>query len=887
MRKKTLHAFLLRLRNVYRKDRLDRELDAELSSHLELHIADNLRSGMSLDEARRDAQVKLGGLEQTKESVRDHRRFPWFEILLRDLRFGLRMLRKTPVFTAIAVITLAIGVGANTAIFSVVNAVLLRPLPFPHPSELIDISSRSTLFDFPYLGLSLPDLVDIRSSASAFSSLATYQESFREFSGEGKPERIESIEVSEDLFSILGMRPLIGRTFTVSDMQPGNRLVVLAYPFWQERFGGDPAALGKTIMLDGQPHTIIGVISPQPHLGFASESEVWVPFIPTEEQLTARDTFTCSVIARLKPGVSLAHAQSQLDTIAGRLTSTYPDAHKGWSIHATSLKQSLVSDSQAPLIVLFCAVGFVLLIACANVSNLFLSRGWARRREFAIRSAMGASRSALVRQLAVESLLVALAGGACAMLATNWTIHGLRAVLPPDIHRVHDLHVDGELAWFTLGASLLTALLSGLAPALLSTRQNLAAAVKESSSGAGVNAPGTGHNFLRQLLVVGELALAAVLLIGATLAVRSFGRLLQLNLGFRPDHLVTLKIDFPKFRFATSDQAIVFVQQILDGSRVISGVESASAGLVFPLSDEIGETTFQTEASASDPKLADLPALGNRVAPDFFQTLGIPFLAGRDFISADAKGNSPVFIVDETLARKYFGTIDVVGKRFSTRKESGHPVWGQIIGVVGKVRETVPTADAKPQIYAPFYQTRLATGVYLVVRTQPDPLLVVPAIEERIWAIDKNQPITAIETLNARIAIVDATPRSQTLLLGIFGGLGFLLALVGVYGVMSYLVSLQTREIGIRMALGATPRQILRLVVAHGMKLTFAGVLLGVVCGLLLTRFMRSLLFGISSTDFLSFFGVAVSLTLVALAACYIPARRATRVDPMIALRYE
>jgi len=882
-----LRAFLVRLRNLAGRRQLDRELDTELFTHLELHIADNLRSGMPLDEARRCALLKLGGVEQTKESARQERSFALVETLLRDIRFGVRMLLKTPIFTGVAVLTLALGIGANTAIFSVVNAVLLRPLPFPHPSELVDISARSAVFGFTYLGLSLPDLADIRSGASAFSSLAIYQESFREFSGVDRPERIESIEVSEDLFSILGMRPLVGRTFAASDMQAGSRVVVLAYPFWHERFGDDPAVVGKTIMLDGQPHTIIGVMSPQPPLGFASESEVWVPFIPTKEQLTARDAFACSVIARIKPGISLAHAQSELDTIAARLTAVYPDAHKGWSVHATPLKQYLVSDSKAPLIILFCAVGFVLLIACANVSNLFLSRGWARRREFAIRSAMGATRNALMRQLAVESLLVALAGGGCALFVTNWTIHGLRAVLPPDIHRIHDLHLNRELAWFTLGASLLAALLSGMAPALLSTRHNLATAIKEGSGGSGSNASGSGHNFLRQLLVVGEVALAAVLLIGATLALRSFGRLLQLNLGFRPDHLVTLRIDFPGFRFATQDKAIVFVQQILDGSRATSGVESASAGLVFPLSDDIAETTFATEASANDPKLDELPSSENRVAPDFFRTLGIPLLAGRDFTSADVKGNSPVFIVDETLARKYFGTVDVVGKRLSTRKESGRQVWGQIVGVVGNVRETDPAGPTKPQIYSPFYQTQLATGVYLVVRTQPDPMLILPAIQERIWAIDNNQPITAIETLNTRIAMVNAAPRSQTLLLGIFGGLGFVLALVGVYGVMSYLVTLQTREIGIRMALGAAPRQILRLVIAHGMKLTLAGVLLGVVCGLILTRFMSSLLFGISSTDPMSFVGVAVSLTLVALAACYIPARRATRVDPMVALRYE
>jgi putative ABC transport system permease protein len=590
------------------------------------------------------------------------------------------------------------------------------------------------------------------------------------------------------------------------------------------------------------------------------------------------------VVARLKPGTRPEQAQKELDTISARLAASYPDADKGWTIHASSLKTFLLGDVRTPLTILFCAAGFVLLIACANVGNVFLSRGWARRREFAIRSAMGATRGALVRQLVVESVLVALLGGLCAFLFTVLTLKGLRTALPPDIPRIQDLRIESTVAWFTLGASLLAASLAGLAPALLSSRENLSVAVKESS---GANGRSAGHNFLRQLMVIGEVAIAVVLVVGATLAVRSFDRLLRVNLGFRSDHLVTMKIDFAKFRFANAPEAIVFVQQILDESRAIPGVTAASAGLVFPLSDEVAESTFQTEQSASDQRSGDQSALVNVVAPDFFRTFGISLLTGRDFNSTDAKDSLPVYIVNEAFARKYFGSVDVIGKRFSTRRESGRPVWGQIVGLAGNVHQASPGAEPKPEIYAPFYQARRATGVYLAVRTKPDPLKVVSAIQERIWSVDKNQPITAIQTIDARIAAVNATSRSQSLLLGIFGGLGFILALVGVYGVMSYLVSLRTREIGIRMALGAEPGQVLRLVIAHGLKLTLTGVFIGVASGLVVTRFMRSFLFGISATDPLTFASIAVVLTLVALAACFIPAWRAMSVDPLVALRHE
>jgi putative ABC transport system permease protein len=807
--------------------------------------------------------------------------------LWRDVRFGLRMLRKNPGFTFVAILTLAFGIGANTAIFSVVETVLLRALPFPRPTELVDISARITTYDIPFMAMSYPDYADLRSSASSFSALATYGQTWKEFSSDDKPQRIENIQVSEDFFTVLGMRALHGRTLVASDTLPGSRAVLLGYSLWKERFGADPKVLGRTITLDGQPHTVVGIMSPQPSLGFASESDVWTPFIPSEKELKSREVYCCEVLARLKPGITLAQANNELNIIGEHLVAAYPEVHKGWTIRATSLRQSLLGDAQTPLGILLCAVGFVLLIACANVSNLFLSLGWARRRELAIRAAVGASRTDLARQLVVECLLIALAGGACALVVTKWSILGLREILPPEIPRLQDLKVNADVLWFTLGVSLFAALLSSAAPALLSARLDPHALIKESSGGSGGNRA-TGHNFLRQSLVVGEIAIAIVLMLGATLALRSFSRLLKHDLGFRPDHLITMKMDFPKYRFASSGQALVFVQQVLNGARELSIVKSASGSLVFPLSDEIAESTFQASDSDSNNS-EEQAALVNRISPGFFENFGIPILAGRDFSNADGSGASPVFIVNESLARKYFGTVQVVGKKFSARKEGGRPVWGQIVGVSGNARQTGqdPGAETRPEIYTSLGQSADLGSVYLVVRTTTDPLVAASVIQGRIWEIDKRQPITDVQTLDSRIATANAGPRSQAMLLGIFGVLGFVLAVVGVYGVMNYAVSLQTREFGIRMALGATPKQILGSVIIFGLRITFGGVAIGVLCGLVLTRFMNSVLFGIASTDSLTFTAVPAALTLVALAACYIPARRATLVDPITALRCE
>jgi predicted permease len=860
------------------------DLSAEIQEHLDERIEELMHEGMPKKEAQAAARREFGNVTLVEEDSREVWRWRSIENFAIDVRYGLRSLRRSPGFTMIVVLTLALGIGANSAIFSVIDAVLLRPLPFPNASQLADLCARSTLFDFPHLGVSLPDIADIRASGTSVSNLSGYQLSSKEMTGDGKPERIEGAEISKDFFPDLGVKPLLGRTFASSDMQPGSHAVILSHALWRDRFGGDPKAIGKTLRLDGETYTVIGVMPNLSSTDFATDSKLWTAFIPTQEQLTARQNHYFNVLARLKPHTDITQAQKELDTIAARLAIAYPDADKGWSFRVTPLKKSLLGDAQKPLLVLFCSVGFVLLIACANVSNLFLSRGWTRRREFAIRTAIGATRGALLRQLAVESVLVALMGGVCAFFMALWTVRGIRAILPPDIPRLQDIRIDSEIAWFTLGASLLAALLSGFMPALLSSRQDVSRAMREGGAGAG---SGKGHNFLRQMLVIGEVALAIVLLIGATLAIQSFARILRVDPGFRPDHLITMRIDFPEFRFSKVEQSTQLVQQVLESSRAIPGVEAASAGLVFPLGDEVAETTFETEQSTGDTKSGQRMARMNRVEPDFFRTFGIPLLAGRDFNADDRKEKAPVFIVNEAFARKVFGSVDVVGKRLSALRESNRPVWGEIVGVAGNVRDLDPGAEAKPEIYGPFVQTRQAGGVFLVFRAKPDPLAVVATIEDRIWALDRDRPVTSIKTIEKQMEENTGTPRSQSVLLGIFGGLGFALAIVGVYGVMSYVVSQQTREIGIRMALGADREKVLRMVIAHGLKLTLTGVAIGVGVSLALTRFMRSQLFGVSTTDPVTFGGVAILLIAVAVAACFIPAQRAMRVDPMVALRYE
>ncbi len=803
--------------------------------------------------------------------------------LWQDIRYAIRTLGKSPGFAAIAILTLALGIGANTAIFSVINSTLLAPLPYKNSGQLVNLWARSAVFDFPNLGLSVPDIADVRAQSASFSQVAAYQFSTLILTGRGAPEPIGCLAVSAEYLPILGVQPLYGRIFQPTEMQAGQeREIILSYKFWREQFNGDPRAVGKTMTLDKKAYTVIGVMPPQFHFMF--DLKFVTPLVVSKEDQAARRSHFIPAIARLKPGMTVRHAQAELDGLAARLAKAYPNDDKDWSFRAVSTKSDSVNDERTPLLILFGAVGFVLLIACANVGNLFLSRGWARRRELAIRATLGATRGRLMRQLLVESILLAMAGGACGLLLALWGVDALTALQAPGITVSRPPTIDVTVLFFTLGASILAGILFGLAPAFLSSRHDLATAMKEASAGSQTGASSSRHNPLRQILVVAEIALALVLVIGATLALRSFARLLSVNLGYRTDHVLTMRLDFPSYQFTKPEEAASFVQQMLTQTRALPGVENAAATLFAPLGGGRGESSFQVEGG---PAEHDYSADFTGVSPGYFAALGIPILTGRGFTDEDQNDSVHVYIVNQALARRVFGTASPIGKRLSQGKDANKKtIWAQIVGEVADTRDRSTGAAPEPELYMPSAQAFWG-GVSLVIHTKTDPQSLTQAVEQRIWSLEKDQPVTNVKTMDQLVADSNAAPRSQTFLLGAFGALGLLLAVVGIYGVISYSVTQRTHEIGIRMALGAEPGQVMRLILAHGLKLAVIGVAIGIGASLGLTRLMSSLLFGISATDPLTFAGVAILLTIVSLAACYIPARRAMKVDPMVALRYE
>jgi len=742
------------------------------------------------------------------------------------------------------------------------------------------------MFDFPDLGLSLPDIQDLRAQNTAFSAIALYQSSDMTLADGGEPQALDGAEVSAEFFAVLGMKPLYGRTFTSAEMQPGqDREVILSFSLWQRQFSSDRHAVGKTAMLDDKSYRIVGVMSPQQHLDFVSNRQFWTPLAPTIEERSERGDHRFSALARLKQGYTVLQAQGQLDAIAARLAKTYPDADKTWGFRAVSVASDLLGDARLPLLMLLIAVGFVLLIACANVAALCLSRGLERRRELAIRSTLGATRGRMVRQLLVESLAIALIGGFCGFLLAVWGVASLRVLLPPETPRVQDLGVDLTVLWFTLAVSVLAGISFGLAPAVLASAGKLNQAMKQAGTGD-QGAAKLQHSLLQRSLIVGEIALAFLLVIGAALALRSFAHLREVNVGFRPDHLLTMTINLPAGKFTKPEQSVAYVREIIRRARTVSGVQSASASLYAPLSGLKGESTVHTDATPQTSPSVSTEA--NRTTPGYFETFGIPLIRGREFTEMDTSSAPDVYIVNEAFAQKFFGHTDPVGRRLWTNTDAKHdPKWGQIVGEVGDIRDQATKEAPLPEFFAPYYQAKQFAGVSVAVRTDADPLTVVSAIQDRIWSIDKAQPIEDVRTMEQLVANANAAPRFQTVLLTIFGALGLLLAIVGIYGVISYSVTRRTHEIGIRMALGAGPREVLHLVLTQALKIALIGVAIGVTASLALTRLMATLLFGISATDPLTFVGVAILLLLVSSAASYLPARKAMRVDVMVALRCE
>ena len=804
--------------------------------------------------------------------------------LVQDLKYGVRMLTKNPGFTAIAVLTLALGIGANTAMFSAVNSVLLRPLPYTDSSRLVGIWSRGPQFDFSHLGNSIPDIADIASQSSTLSPCVPYRFTISDFVGQGAPQRLTGAAVPAEFFSVLGIAPLHGRTFLSSEMQEGqNRVALLHYSLWRETFGSDPRVVGRTITLDQKPYTVVGVMPAQ--FNSPEGTKLWFPLVLTDQERTSRGWHVFGTFARLKPGRSVREAEAELDTIAARISSSVSGA-RGWSFRVAQIQADRVADARLPLWILLGAVTFVLLIACANIGNLSLSRGWSRRSELAIRSTLGASRARLIRQMLVESLLVALTGGAAGLVLAFWGADALRTLLPSDTPRLADLRIDRWALCFTLGVSILSGILFGMVPAVLVSRQNLLGIIKEGGSGSGDALAASRSQWLRRLLVVGEVALALILMVGAVLALRSLSRLLGTSLGFRTDHILTTSLSFPKHRAEKPFQTVGFVQQSLEKIRSLPGVKNAAAVVNMPLTGRTFESEIQVEGAASTAENPATSVDESVVTPGYFQTLRIPLLAGRDFVDADKQGAASVVIVNEEFARHFFGGASAIGKRIAAdHDEKNNPIWSEIVGEVSSVRDAGPAQAPKPTFFVSYYQEASSTGLSYVIETATDPLLLASPVQQQIWSLAGDQAITDVKPMEGWVVESEAAPRSRTILLGTFAGLGLLLAILGIYGVTSYSVAQRTREIGIRMALGAQQTDVLREVLSDGLKLTLVGLAIGLIAASALTRLLASLLFEIRATDPLTFAAAVVLLAAVALAACYFPARRATRIDPLIALR--
>ncbi len=805
-----------------------------------------------------------------------------------DIRYGWRMLWKSPGFTLVALLTVALGIGANTALFSVVNAVLLRPLPVAEPAALVNIWGTNPQADATRENASYLNFIDWRTQQTVFTSVAAYTNTFATLTGNDAPEALDGLAVAPELFQTLSVQPVMGRLFTAQESEADNAPIVLSQEVWQRRFGTRGDIIGQPITLDGQPRTVVGVLPAHFKFPFdiGTAKDFWTPLDPHNELNTKRGVGYLNVLARLKPGVTLAQAQAEMDNIARRLAGQYSENNEGRGVHLISTYEEVVGGVRPALLVLLGAVGFVLLIACANVANLLLARATRRRRELAVRTALGASRWRVARQLLTESLLLSLMGGAGGLLLALWGVDALAGVLPDDVPRVREIALDGRVLAFTLGVAVLTGLVFGLAPALAASRLDVNEALKESGRGTG---GGWRRNRVRSVLVVAEIALSLVLLIGAGLFLKSFVRLREINSGFDPARVLTLSVALPEAKYETPAAQARFFQQLLARMAAAPGVEASAAVFPLPFSGDNARGNFELEGRQAESQ-GDAPsALSYIISPDYLRAMSIPLRAGRSFNERDTREAPRVVLINETLARRFFAHEDPVGRRLviASFADLAKPATCEIVGVVGDVKHDGLDAAAEAAYYLPQQQATLAFMTLVVRGTADNPTTLVAGAREAVAQLDKDLPLTDIKPMPEWLAASVAARRFNLLLLGGFALLALCLATVGIYGVMAYSVAQRTHEIGIRMALGAQTRDVLRLVVGQGLMLTLLGIATGLLGALALTRVLASLLFGVTATDPFVFAGVAALLALVALVACYLPARRATKVDPLIALRHE
>lgn len=894
-----LYTVPLRLRSLFKRNQVEQELSEELQDHLDHLIAENIARGKSHSEARAAAMRAMDGLEQQKEACRDTRRVNYIEDLVQDIRFGMRMLRTNIGLTTVAVVTLALGVGAATSIFSVVNSVLFRPLPFHEPDRLVVLREAIPNLAAGNFPVSAPDVADFRRLNTVFEDVGAFLSESMDLSGAGAPLRVDATRTSAAVFRLLQVSPHAGRIFTDEEDAIGNNVAILGYSLWQSRYAGDPAIVGKTIHLDRQPYEVIGVMPrdfefPPKGLKDSEPADVWVPIAFTPAESSARgDNFNCGVMARLKPGVTLGAANSNVELVASQIKQQfYPAAAQQFELKAsvTPLHEFLVGNTRKLLWLLLGAVGVLLLIACANVANLLLAHGTARQKEIAVRVALGAARPRLVRQVLVESTLLGLLGGTCGYLSAFAGVEALTRLAAPILPRMQQVQIDTSVLAFALALSFCCGLLFGLVPALASTRTDVNEALKDAGRSAST---GGGQRRLRDAFVVLQMALALLLVTSSGLLVRSFIRAKDTDAGIRSENVLTFSIGLPKSEYRSLPQIEGFFDRLRTDSQAIPGVISVAMSSDLPLNSSWthGFTVEGHEAEQRD----GLP-LGPHTLVDtnYFQTLGIPLISGRLFNETEMLGKSNVVIISKGMAERYWRGENPIGGRIKWGTPESHAPWLTVVGVVGDTKQNALDAATKPHTFEPFAQpclpeVRVGTCAsrYITVRANTPPTQMVDAIRAAVQRIDPQQPIAEVRLMDDLIDESLAPRRFNTLLIATFAISALALAAIGIYGVLAYNVSRQTRELGVRIALGAKPSSILGMVLGNGLRLAIAGLVLGIVAALICTRLMSSLLYEVTATDPITFAAVSLVFLAVAFLACWIPGRRATKVDPMCALRAE
>jgi putative ABC transport system permease protein len=855
----------------------DRDLDSEVRAHAEMLADEKVQQGMSSQEARRAARLEMGGIEQVKEEVRGARPGVWLETFWQDVRFGARTLRKNPGFTAVAVLTLALGIGANTAIFSVVEGVLLRPLPYKDPSRLVMVSEKNLKRGFPEFDVTPPDFIAWRAQNQVFSSMAAIRGHDYALTGAGTAEREQAAEVSPEFFGILGVPPELGRGLQASDDDPGKPpAVVISHRLWRDELAGDPHVIGRVLALDSKPYTVVGVMPPSfvPPFG---EIQIWTDLLLDDGMRAAQGFHDLSVIARLRPGTSLRQADADIQTISGQLETKNLAYNAGWSALLRPLQEEIIGDIRTALLVLQGAVSFVLLIACANVANLQLARASARLREMAIRGALGAGRARIVRQILTENFLLAVVGSALGLLLAWLGTGALLALDQGGIPRQSEVGINGYVLGFAVALAFATALLFGLVPALQSSSINLTGALKQ---GAGGRGPSAGR--LRSFLVVSEVALALVLLVGGGLLVRSFRLLLGVPSGLNSENVLTFSVTLPDAEYPKREDAEAFFRRLIARVQQIPGVDSAGAVSYLPLSNQHYILRFRIEGQEPLSPLQATSAEFRVVTPDYFLTMGIPLLRGREFTDADGPGAARLAMINQSMAIRFFANADPIGQNIIILGVAPY----RIVGIVGDVRQFGLDRSPKPEIYAAQNQEGLSS-LTIVARTKIPPLALASTITNQVRALDSDLPVYDVRSMQQVVDTSVGDKRFSTYLFAIFSLLALALAAIGIYGVTSFTVARGTREIGIRMALGARQEDVLRQVLWSAARLAVIGIVAGILGSFALTRLLKSLLFGVRPSDPLTLTIAVGVLASTALLACWIPARRASRVDPMVSLRYE